>query len=77
MSENMVSLKSIIDDLQQKGQIPIGYASFRQAYLQGKVSNEVMQFVVNVKKFSSISYYVEEPKVEKFSEALIKQFNVN
>lgn len=72
---NLVSLKSIIDKLEEEKKIPVGYISFRQAYKANKINEEATKHIQEVKKFSSISYYVDKSHIDKFSEALIKQFN--
>lgn len=73
--EELITLKSIIDDLQKDFKIPVGYISFRQAYIRGSIPKEVTKFISKVKKFTSVSYYVEKSDVENFTEALIKHFN--
>lgn len=70
-----VTLKSVIDQLEADKKIPVGYISFRQAYIRGKVNSEITKYISEVKKFTSVSYYVNKSDLEKFSEALIKQFN--
>ena len=75
MPENLVSVKSVVDNLEKDGQIPIGYVSFRQGYLQGKLNPNVKKHIVEIKKFTSTSYYIREADIDKFSDALVKQFN--
>ena len=75
MPENLVSVKSVVDNLEKDVQIPIGYVSFRQGYLQGKLNQNVKKHIVEIKKFTSTSYYIREADIDKFSDALVKQFN--
>ena len=75
MPENLITVKSVVDSLEKERLIPIGYVSFRQGYLQGKVNDKVKKYIVEIKKFTSTSYYLREADKEKFSDALIKQFN--
>lgn len=74
MSDKL-TLRSVIETLSSENKIPIGYASFRQAYTRGTIPQEIAQYISEVKKFTSISYYVEKSDLEEFTEALIKQFN--
>lgn len=70
---NKITLKSIIDQLSEEGKIPVSYISFRQAYVNKKLNEDVTKYIQEVKKFTSVSYYITDK--EKFIEALLNQFN--
>ena len=43
---NLIPLKKIIEDLKGEDKIPIGYQSFRQAYLGNKLNEDVVKYIV-------------------------------
>ena len=72
--QNLVGLKEILDELVEQEDFHITYASLRQAYRYGTLDKSISKFIVEKKKPSSVSYYVEQNELDNFKQALFKYF---
>ena len=72
--EKLTKLKEIMDNLVEKEDFHITYTSLRQAYRYGSLDESISKFVIEKKKASSTSYYIESSQIENFKQALFDYF---
>lgn len=72
--ENLIGLKEFMDNLVKEENFHITYASLRQSYKYGTLNEDISKYIIEKKKASSVSYYIDKLQQDKFKEALFKQF---
>lgn len=71
---HLVGLKEIMDELVLNEDFHIGYASLRQSYRYGSLDEKIAKFIIEKKKPSSVSYYIDKDQVENFKKSLFEYF---